>query len=282
MRKRHKQQVEELVRQLEQAHDQIRKYIDQNNIQAALGLLEDCQSAGISIGTLIEQSEGQGNSTISILEEYCELVYQIHETLTIHEIYSASKISKLLRQKLIRISNSIRNEIRVKREAVFLPYKASMWDSMESVWQAADADPDCDAYVIPIPYFDKNPDGSFRAMHYEADLFTTDIPVIKYDEFDFEVHQPDMIFIHNPYDNINFVTSIHPFFYSENIKKFTDCLVYIPYYATAGGMSEGQSLCPVYAYVDYIIIQAEKYRQYFDARIRTASSSHWDRPNLTA
>ena len=55
MRKRHKQQVEELVRQLEQAHDQIRKYIDQNNIQAALGLLEDCQSAGISIGTLIEQ-----------------------------------------------------------------------------------------------------------------------------------------------------------------------------------------------------------------------------------
>lgn len=53
MRKRHKQQVEELVRQLEQAHDQIRKYIDQNNIQATLELLEDCQSAGISIGTLI-------------------------------------------------------------------------------------------------------------------------------------------------------------------------------------------------------------------------------------
>ena len=76
-----------------------------------------------------------------------------------------------------------------------------------------------------------------------------------------------MIFIHNLYDNTNFVTSVHPFFYSENIKKFTDCLVYIPYYATAGGMSEGQSLCPAYAYADYIIIQAEKYRQYFDARI---------------
>ena len=267
MRKRHKQQVEELVRQLEQAHDQIRKYIDQNNIQATLELLEDCQSAGISIGTLIEQSEGEDNPTVFMLEEYCELVYQIHETLNINEVHSTKKSSKLLRQKMIRISNSIRNEIRVKKEAVFLPYKASMWDSMESVWQAADADPDCDAYVIPIPYFDKNPDGSFRAMHYEADQFAADIPVIKYDEFDFEVHQPDIIFIHNPYDNINFVTSIHPYFYSENIKKFTDCLVYIPYYATAGGMSEGQSLCPAYAYADYIIIQAEKYRQYFDARI---------------
>ena len=141
MRKRHKQQVEELVRQIEQAHDQIKKYIDQNKIQAALGLLEDCQSAGISIGTLIEQSEGEGNATVSMLEEYCELVYQIHETLNINEVHSAKKSSKLLRQKLIRISNSIKNEISVKREAVFLPYKASMWDSMESVWQAADADP---------------------------------------------------------------------------------------------------------------------------------------------
>ena len=119
MRKRHKQQVEELVRQLEQAHDQIRKYIDQNNIQATLELLEDCQSAGISIGTLIEQSEGEDNPTVFMLEEYCELVYQIHETLNINEVHSTKKSSKLLRQKMIRISNSIRNEIRVKKEAVY-------------------------------------------------------------------------------------------------------------------------------------------------------------------
>ena len=32
-----------------------------------------------------------------------------------------------------------------------------MWDSLESVWQAADADPDCDAYVVPIPYYDTPP-----------------------------------------------------------------------------------------------------------------------------
>ena len=41
---------------------------------------------------------------------------------------------------------------------VFLPYKVSMWDSMETVWKAADKDPDCDAYVVPIPYFDKDQD----------------------------------------------------------------------------------------------------------------------------
>ena len=62
-------------------------------------------------------------------------------------------------------------------EAVFLPYKASMWDSLESVWKAADEDPDCDAYVIPIPYFDRNPDGSFGPMHDERLDYPDNVPV---------------------------------------------------------------------------------------------------------
>jgi hypothetical protein len=70
------------------------------------------------------------------------------------------------------IRNSINSDIPVKLETVFLPYKASMWDSLESVWRKADADPSCDAYVIPIPYFDRNPDGSAKEEHYEGnDVF---------------------------------------------------------------------------------------------------------------
>ena len=105
-----------------------------------------------------------------------------------------------------------------------------MWDSLESVWKAADEDENTDAYVIPIPYYDKNPDGSFREEHYEGDLYPDYVPITKYDEYDFEGRRPDMIYIHNPYDNNNYVTSVHPFFYSGNLKKFTDKLVYIPYF----------------------------------------------------
>ena len=38
--------------------------------------------------------------------------------------------------------------MKVRKEVVFLPYKASMWDSLESVWKAAEEDPDCVAYVF--------------------------------------------------------------------------------------------------------------------------------------
>ena len=222
MRKAQKQQAEELVKQIEEAHDQIRIYMQQGSIQSAMELLEDCQNGGITIGTLIEEIEGEGHPTVLLLEEYCELIYQIHTDLAEHKEISANKVYKLLRQKLIKVGNSLRNDIPIRKEIVFLPYKASMWDSLESVWKAADADPNCDAYVIPIPYYDKNPDGSFRKMYYEGDQYPDYIPVTKYDEFDFEVHRPDVIYIHNPYDDFNLVTSVPPFFFSKNLKKYTD------------------------------------------------------------
>ena len=136
----------------------------------------------------------------------------------------------ILRQWALKIKSSIKNEIQTRLEVVFLPYKASMWDSLESVWKAADADPNCDAYVIPIPYYDKKPDGSFGEMHHEFSQYPSDIPLLWYEDYDFEKRRPDMIYIHNPYDECNYVTSVHPFFYSKNLKKFTEKLIYIPYF----------------------------------------------------
>lgn len=230
MRKAQKQQAEDLVRQMEQAHDQIKKYIGQGSIPPAMELLEECQNGGITLGTLIEGTEGEGHPTVLLLEEYCELTYQVYEDLGAGRDINTNKIYKLLRQKLIRVANSLRNDICVRKEVVFLPYKASMWDSLESVWKAADEDENCDAYVIPIPYYDKNPDGSFREMHYEADQYPEYVPVMRYDRYDFEQRRPDMIYIHNAYDNWNLVTCVHPEFFSEKLKKYTEKLIYIPYF----------------------------------------------------
>lgn len=165
MRKAQKEQAQELVRQMEEAHDQIRKFIEQSSIPSAMELLEECQNGGITLGTLIENTEGEGHPTVLFLEEYCELTYQIYEDLNAGKDVNINKIYKLLRQKLIKAANSIKNDIGVRKEAVFLPYKASMWDSLESVWKAADEDENCDAYVIPIPYYDKNSDGR-KWSHY--------------------------------------------------------------------------------------------------------------------
>lgn len=293
MRKMQKNQAEDFLNLLGQAHNEIKAAIGINEMDTALELLGQCQDGAMKLGDMIEKAEGDGFPTIHLLENYCELVYGIYEEVAGRNRYGEDEtasgngqsgkcmtigdeqgdnenpeaIWKRLDEALSQIENSIRKDIRVRKEAVFLPYKASMWDSLESVWKAAKEDADCDAYVIPIPYFDKKPDGSLGEMHYEGGQYPEYVPITKYDEFDFRTHHPDMIFIHNPYDMANAVTSIHPFFYSGNIKKFTDCLVYIPYYITAGGMSEGQSLCSAYIHADYIMLQAEKFRKFFDSII---------------
>lgn len=230
-----------------------------------------CQEAAIQIGEHLETFGEQYRSIVAILEDYCEKVYQM--SITTSDINACRKLSKKIRKQLVELQNRLQYEMPDDRkEVVFLPYKASMWDSLESVWRAADEDSNTDAYVIPIPYYDKNPDGSFREEHYEGGLYPEYVSVTRYDEYDFENRRPDMIFIHNPYDNNNYVTSVHPFFYSENLKKFTDKLVYVPYFVLEEIDPENKEavdsvkhfcITPGVVNADKVIVQSEDMRKIY-------------------
>ena len=226
-------QLLEMTELLEEAHQNLKELMRNNNINDAVALLSECQNGAIQLGTAIEESESEGFVTVGILEEYCELIYHIHMAISQREALKPEEVFQGLEGTIERVRTSIRENIKVRKEVVFLPYKASMWDSLESVWIAADADPECDAYVIPIPYFDRKPDGTFGEMHYEGDEYPNNVPVVDYNSYDFRARRPDMIYIHNPYDEHNTVTSVHPFFYAKNLKQYTDCLVYIPYFVLA-------------------------------------------------
>lgn len=230
MRKIQKNIALEFIQTLYQAHEQIKHMINRKKINHAMNLLEQCQQGAIQLGDLIEKTVEKNVITIDLLENYCETLYNIHENIMTNEIENANKVCKILRKQLLLVENSIINDIKQTIEVVFLPYNATMWDSLESVWRAAEADENCDAYVIPIPYYDKNPDGSFKKEHWDVDKYPDYVSITRYIAYDFEKRRPDIIFIHNPYDECNHVTSVHPFFYSENLKKFTDKLVYIPYF----------------------------------------------------
>lgn len=291
MRREQKKQAEDFVKLLGQAHEEIKREIDRRHPEAAMGLLSQCQEGAIQLGNLIEATEGEDNRVVPLLESYCELVYGIYgelgqaadggEAAGIH-VPNGGKIQKKLRSALLRIESSIRNEIKVRLEVAFLPYKASMWDSLESVWRAADKDPDCDAYVVPIPYYDRNGDGSLGTYHYEGNNFPADVPVVYYETYRLEDRKPDIVYIHNPYDQGNYVTTVDPGYYSGEIKKYAEKLVYIPYYTTTGGMAESQARCFGYYHADYIVIQSQKYRKFFapelpDGKFLAFGSPKFDR-----
>lgn len=289
MRTVQKRNILEMIHTLHQAHDEIKRNMESKQYILAQDMLIQCQECAIRIGTEIEKSEGEGFVTVSHIEEYCDVLYQVHEELNGRDSVNVNKIYKTLKKYMLKIENSVKHDISVRKEIVFLPYKASMWDSLESVWQAADADQTCDAYVIPIPYYDKNPDGSFRQMHYEGDQYPKKVPITNYKEFDFETHHPDIIYIHNPYDNINLVTSVHPFFYSDNLKKYTDKLIYIPYFVMGEVSPDNEAtveskkhycMTPGVLNADKVIVESEDVRQIYikalTKEMGAANRSKWE------
>ena len=272
MRKKQYDQALDFLKLLNQAHDELKKLMQRKDNRSNRSLLANCQEGAIELGNLIEETEGENAKTIPLLEQYCEQIYCLHEKLAQGENVDADEEYEILKQLSTRIENSIKQDIPIRKEVVFLPYKASMWDSLESVWKAAEEDELCDAYVIPIPYFDKDPDDSFREMHYEGDQFPEYVPITYYEEYDFVNRRPDVIFIHNPYDNYNMATSVHPFFYSENLKQFTDMLVYIPYFVLQEISPDDKQkvkkmahFCtvPGVVHADKVIVQSEDMRQIY-------------------
>lgn len=256
MRKYIKKQILGIINTLLNANQLLKKLVTKNNRDKIDILLQDMQAAAIEAGEAIEKSQGEGTEAVHLLEELCELIWETSQ-LSMNE---KSRLCREMHRKLGMIQGQIR-EFPERSEVVFLPYKASMWDSLESVWMAADEDENCDAYVIPIPYYDKNPDGSFAGMHYEGDQYPDYVPITRYDAYDFEGRHPEVIYIHNPYDEHNHVTSVHPGFYSNVIKSYTDKLVYIPYYVCSERTMEANCVQKGVLYADIVIAQSDNIRK---------------------
>lgn len=259
MRKFVKNELIQIIQQLDKANELIQKQLDVIDSNELVALLAECQESAVVVGERIDKDAGEGTGTVHLLEEYCEGLYQLSTVLD-----NRQKTQEQIRQINICLNSvidSIRNDLPDTKEVVFLPYKASMWDSLESVWMAARDDDNCEAYVIPIPYYDKNPDGSFKEMHYEGEQYPKYVPITPYNEYQFETRRPDAIFIHNPYDEWNHVTSVHPFFYSKNLKKFTEQLVYIPYFITPDVLPESFCVTPGCINADTIVVQSEEVKK---------------------
>ena len=148
---------------------------------------------------------------------------------------------------------------------LFLPYKYSMWDSFASIFEAAKEDENCEAYVMPIPYYDKDQEGNFTEMHDESESYPDDIGIISWQGNQVDEIDPDVIFIHNPYDGINLLTSIHPDYYTDKLVCKDRVVIYVPYYVSYTDDEEiSVFMGRAEYYTDYVIVQSEWYKEKFE------------------
>ena len=222
----------------------------------------------------------------AVAAKYADTMQALSQIIQITDWHCQSReeniqCHSLCQEIILQLVENLRHEKEIKKDIVFLPYKASMWDSLESVWKAAYEDKEhCNAYVIPIPYADLNPDRSVAAWHCERDQYPKYVPTLDWREVDLEKWHPDVIFIHNPYDNYNHITSVESRYYAQNLKHCTDKLVYIPYFVLEEPCTEESVehfvLTAGVLSADKVIVQSEAMRELY-IRILTKKTEQTDR-----
>ncbi|MCR5099520.1 MAG: LicD family protein [Lachnospiraceae bacterium] len=115
-------------------------------------------------------------------------------------------------------------------DVVFLPYNPDHWHRMSNMWEREMADPDSDVYVVPLPTYDMNLDGTTGTLHYAPEAFPPEVHTCTVEEYDLASRHPKRIYIQAPFDGYNPSMSVHPYFYSDELLKYTDELVYIPFF----------------------------------------------------
>lgn len=266
MRLKIKKDIKSMIQSMLKAHDYVIILLQSNQIAKIREILGQCQDCAAYIGKTIEKNEGMGTQAVSYLEMYCEQVYRMSIT---REKKKLIKLKGMSDDSLYKVEQEVDRRITLDRpKIVFMPYKASMWDCMESVWEAAEADKECDTYVVPIPYYERNSKGDIEKSCYEGGEFPKYVPIVPYEEFSLENEKPDIIYIHNPYDASNYVTSVYPEYYSSNLNKYTDVLVYIPYFIYGSGpFPEMHRELPAYLYVNKIIVQDKEKAESLSDRV---------------
>ena len=225
------------------------------DVNLIVQILTTCQETVIAVGEGLEKIELEKDkkaieklSVVSNLEQFCELAYEYTQSLDIHILSQMTDVISAVLKDI----NSIPRTYRV----AFLPYKASMWDSLESIWREFAADKDCETSVVAIPYYEADRITNKWEYCYDGELFEADIPIVDFNDYDLKLKKPDLVFVHNPFDKFNTVTTVNPIYYSEELKKYCGKLVYVPYYVNPGFISAGYNKLPLLYRSDYIIVQS--------------------------
>lgn len=227
------------ISKLSELHKLAGKAISSSESDMLSQVMALCQKSAIELGKSLEKSAINPENLVKLLEEYCEAAYRIYESI------EDVNISDILDEMdyIVSLAETELESIKEKKEIVLLPFKASGWKNMMPFWEKYKDDPEVNLHVVPIPYYLRGRDTSLQKEVYEGDALKEfeiykGVPLRKlieiedYKTFPFESMKPHVIVIQNPYDGYSMGSEVNRYFFSDNLKKLCDKLVYIPWFIT--------------------------------------------------
>ena len=166
-----------------------------------------------------------------------------------------NEIGRKITEKLIELHGSANFKI------AFLPYKRSMWNSMESVYEECKA-AGADAHCYPIPYLRMKENKEPDYLDSDFSLFGDIAEPIE------TLDRADYVAIHYQYEDNNFVTNMIPKYFTDALKeRYHAKVVYLPY--GIGSSTGAFAIQPGCRHIDYAFLENEECAERFIAGWKT-------------
>ncbi len=258
--------------------------------------LGELQQLAVDLGTLIENVKGENNphsrAIVTVLEHFCEEIFNCSQTFNSdqsgsdstssdHTASEGSSSLTSLGSYLDTLEITLTEHLFSRKEILFLPIGHREWETMSKVYESALQKKDADPVVVPLPLFTKDYFGnstmSMDDIRASAgiDRYPNDLPIQNWESYDPALHCPDTIYIQFPYDGENIYLTIPQKYFAQNLRTYTENLIYIPIGKTSefgpDDVTDQSNLkyyvtAPAVVYSDKVFVQSDNIRlQYVNA-----------------
>lgn len=276
-----KDMVKECHDALEELQSHLMKVICERDDEGALAILPECQQLAVDLGTYVESVKGEHHLCVEQvvlgLSDYCEELYHLYEKI----INKEEDIDRRGCEKaFVLLENPIRKLLE-RREAVFLVTEPQYCDVYRELYQKEKQDNNTDIYVILVPVIYKDVFGQKKEFLDNVRLADQlwgfdDNDIVDYSTINLELHHPDIIYIQNPYDGENPCLSVPTAFFSKNLCRLTEQLVFVQSIICDDFVEENTSdwynmkhyvTAPGIIYADKVMVNSEHTRQQWIKRL---------------
>lgn len=112
---------------------------------------------------------------------------------------------------------------------VFLTWKAGYWKSIEPYYNR-EVEAGNEVLVVPVPYTRLTESRTRTKEYIETEGFPDYVQLSDFSQINYEEVRISRIYTQNPYDTENGAISLRDFFYTTNIRQYTDELIYVPWF----------------------------------------------------
>lgn len=297
-----KEIVKEYIGVLDELMNSLEAQVIENKLIESIDILPECQQLAVDLGTFIENIKGENNHNVkeivSCMEVYCEAIYGTYKLLT--DTYDVLKYNELAdsvaasKNAYETVKKAINERLLQKKVVLFITTGLKQWNGFKKLCQSSIEDEDNEVYGVLVPVVFKDFLG--RAVFKNAELpsdgdfFPREMEVRIWNDIDVSLLQPDIIYIQDPYDGENPCLTIPPQFYSKNLKKYTDSLIYVPAFYVNEFCEQDVSdiynmkhyvTAPAVMYADYVLLQSENTKKMYMKKLVEFAGEEtreaWDR-----